>query len=127
MRYSPRHYAEAFYEALGEKTGKARAYVFENFYRVLRKNGDLAIKNLIFSHFEKIYLKKHNMRKLDIESAKPLDAKIKKSIEDIINAPVMLTEKHNPDLIAGMTMLLDDSLFIDASARTKINKLFIHP
>ena len=123
MTHSSTHYAEALYEALHGKVGKARTAILDQFLTTLFKNHQLHQLHKILAHYEKVFLKKNSLRKVDVESASPLSAAVRKEIQRSIGGEILLTETVNPGLIAGMTILVDDSTYIDASARTHINNL----
>ena len=124
MIHSSRHYAEALFEALDGKTGASRQHVLEEFITMIHKNHQSHSLNQILVHYEKVFLKKNGLRKVDVESASPLSSKLRKEIENAVGGDILLTETTKPELLAGMTILLDDSQYIDASAKTKINNLF---
>jgi F0F1-type ATP synthase delta subunit len=148
MKYLPSHYAKALYEALegqdkegsggiAGKGGRADGAMLKRFAGIVRKNGDGKSLNTILARYEKIYLEKKGLKKIEIESASPISAAIKAEIEKAgggtahgaiaggaSSDKVLLSEKVNPDLLAGIKLLVNDTLLIDASGRTRINKLF---
>jgi F0F1-type ATP synthase delta subunit len=124
MNHTPRQYAEALYRALEGKDAAARGDVLKNFLRVLDRNHDSNLLKRILVDFEKISLAKEGKRKVEVTTVSPLTEFVRKDIEQLFGEKVIMTEKINEELIAGMTILVDDSLFIDASARTQINSIF---
>lgn len=82
MRYSPRQYAEAFYELLKDAPHNHKKVIHE-LVVTLEANGDLKIVNEIMEHFKKIG-----------EEEKP----------DIT------TPKESPELYAGVTIRVGDTL-----------------
>jgi F0F1-type ATP synthase delta subunit len=124
MIYSPQHYAEALYEALEGKEGSKRAEVLKRFSEMLEKNHQQHLVTSILVRYEKVFLQRNNLRKVDIESASPLEDNVRKDIENILGGDILLTEEVNKQLVAGLTILIDDDVYIDASARTQINNLF---
>lgn len=124
MIYSAQQYGEALYNALLNKKGSERTDVLKRFIVMLDKNHQQKSMRQILNHYEKTVLKKEGMKKLDIESVSPLSADVKKNIEKTIGGAVLISETINPELIAGMTLLLDDTHYIDASARTQLRNLF---
>jgi F0F1-type ATP synthase delta subunit len=125
MKYSPQQYAEALHDSLEGEIGTKRVKILQRFDELLAKNRDGHLKNRILAQFEKIHLEKQGLRKVDVESAKPVSLETKEQLKKIIGDKILLTEKVNPDLVAGITILVDDSLYIDASARTRIQQLFV--
>ncbi len=126
MKYKPKQYAEALFDALsGAKEGEEHALI-GNFATTVRKNKDWARLPLIVKQFEKIYREKHGLTKLEVESAHPLTEKTKEELEKAVGKKVLFEEKVNPKLLAGLRILIDDSTFIDASALRHINNLFVN-
>jgi F0F1-type ATP synthase delta subunit len=124
MRYSPSHYAEALYDALQGKNAEERKACIGRFVIMLRKNRDHHALPVILSRYEKVYLKKNGLRKVDIVSTSALGSETHEEIKKIMGEKIVLNEKVKPDLVAGLTILLDDTLYIDASAKTRISHLF---
>lgn len=124
MKRTPSQYAQALFEALKECGAKSRKEVISGFIKLLEKNHAGSMMRRILVQYEKVYLSKNNYRKVEIESARKLPESVWKEMENIFSGRALIQEKHNPELIAGLTILLDDSIYIDASARTKINTLF---
>ncbi len=124
MKYSPSHYAEALYGALSGKSPEERNKVARSFVGVIQKNRDSNLVSRILERYEKIYLKKEGLRKVDIESVDPISGKVKGEIEDALGSKIVFTEKINPKLIAGISLLIDDSTYVDASARAVINRIY---
>jgi len=141
MKYLPGHYAKALYEALegqdkedrggiAGKRGRADEAMLKRFVGIVRKNGDGKSLNTILARYEKIYLEKKGLKKIEIESASPISAAIKAEIEKAggdaaTSGKIILSEKVNPELLAGLKLLVNDTLLIDATGRTRIKKLFV--
>jgi F0F1-type ATP synthase delta subunit len=124
MIHTSRQYAESLFGALEHKAPEARREILKNLLRVLDKNHDSSLLKRILIDFEKVTLHKEGMRKVEVESVSPLSEQVKKDIQATLGSDVVITEKINEELVAGMTILVDDSLFIDASARAQINSIF---
>jgi F0F1-type ATP synthase delta subunit len=123
MNYTSRQYAAALFDALADKEPAQRREILTQFLKTLDKNHDSHSLKRILVDYEKVFLKKQGMRKVDIESASPITEVVRTEIEKTLGKKILLTEKVNPELIAGLTLLVDDTAFIDASARTQINTL----
>ncbi|HVS79896.1 MAG TPA: F0F1 ATP synthase subunit delta [Candidatus Paceibacterota bacterium] len=124
MRYSARQYAEALHKALEEKKGGERAEALTRFAALIRRNGDKSLLERILIQYERIDLEKSGTVKAEVETPEALAPHVRREIEKAIGKPVMLMEKSDPSLIAGIRILLNDTLRIDASARTMIAGLF---
>lgn len=124
MRYSSSQYAQALYEALEGKTGTAYSDAIKNFLTIIQKNRGTSKLPAIISHYEKIYLARQGLTKIEVTSASSLSNEIKEELEMIFHKKIVLSEKVDTRLIAGCTFLMNNTVFIDASAKTRINNLF---
>lgn len=124
MRHAPAQYAEALFEALEGASPEARKERIARFLRLLERERAKHLLRKVLIRYEKIFLRRKGLRKVDVESARPLSDAVRKDIEDALESPVLLTETVNPELLAGVRITLDDSVLIDASAKSKIANLF---
>ncbi|MDD4989333.1 MAG: F0F1 ATP synthase subunit delta [Candidatus Pacebacteria bacterium] len=123
MKYKPKQYAEALYGVLDEKSGDEKKLI-KQFVLTLKKNRDSAKLPLILKHFEKIFTEKNGLIKVEVESAQELSPKVRKEIESAVGGKALFEEKINPKLLAGVRILLNDSIFIDSSALRHITNVF---
>src|SRR5882672_1521132 len=113
MKYRPEQYAEALYEAVeGKKPGEQKEAI-KRFSLLLRKNKDSAKIPLILNHFERKYVEANGLTKIQLETAHPLSEKTKAEVEKALGKKAFIKESVNPNLLAGIRILLDDSVFID--------------
>ncbi|MCC2630833.1 MAG: synthase delta subunit [Candidatus Paceibacter sp.] len=124
MRHTPHHYALALYESLDGKVATKRKGVIKRFLGMLERNHDMRMLRSIINHYEKIFLARHGMQKIEVTSASPLSHHVRQAIEASLGVPVLFAEKVDPSVLAGLTILVDDTLYIDASGKTQINNLF---
>jgi F0F1-type ATP synthase delta subunit len=124
MTHTPKQYAEALYQALENKSEAERLKVLKRFLTMLEKNKQMNSLRRILNYYERIFLKERGLVKVDIESASPLPAKVRDIIEKQLGKPMLVSEKVNADLLAGLTIIIDDRLSIDASGRTRLTHLF---
>ncbi len=126
MKYKPKQYAEALHDVLTyAKSGEEKALI-KQFVTMVKKNKDWSRLPLILKHFEKIFTERNGLTKVEVESAYPLTEETRKGIAEVYKNKVLLEEKVNPKLIAGLRILLNDSTFIDSSALKHINNLFVN-
>jgi F0F1-type ATP synthase delta subunit len=123
MKYKINQYAEALVSSIEEKQ-KIDTHLVRNLVRVLSKNGDYAKLPAILREAENLYIKRQGLEKLKIESASPLSEETVQSIQKTLPRGSHVITKVNPKLLGGLTLLVNDSLFIDASAKTRLEKLF---
>lgn len=124
MRYTNKQYAAAFLSALKDKSGKERTEILRRFLTLLQKNKDWPRLNLILREAEKFYLRKSGLKKVFLETAQPASPNVKKEVEKILGRKIVLSEKINPAILAGIKILVDDELLIDSSAQSRLRKLF---
>jgi len=126
MRYSSSQYAAALLAAAKNKSKEKRRHIIRNFIAILRKNRDIQRFTMILREVERQYLRKAGLKKVEVKSAAPLLPEIKKEIFNLAGEKIILRELLKPELLAGITLLIDNELFIDASGRHRIKRLFQH-
>ncbi len=126
MKYRPAQYAEALYDALEGKGPEDRRTIARSFARVLSRHRMTAKTSAILASYEKLSLGRHGMHKVRIESEAPVSEQTRKEIREILGTKIHFEEQENPALLAGMKILVDDELLIDASARRQLDNLFTH-
>lgn len=126
MNYSPKNYSQALCDAvLSAKNGGEQDKFIRNFLDLLRKNRDQRKISDILALSEKIISHRTGVRKIVVESARPLSARNKKMIEDIINPGDNVERKVNKDLVAGIKITINDEMQLDGSFSKKIKNIFI--
>lgn len=124
MKYSSRIYATALAEALDGKPKEEQKQIANRFLQIVYKNRDKQKLGRILEETEKIILIKTDTAKVRLESVEPVSAKLKHEIKEVINKNVLFSEKIKPELLAGIKILINDELLIDASAQSRLNKIF---
>jgi F0F1-type ATP synthase delta subunit len=123
MKYKTQHYAEALYGALKGKTALEQKEILKRFIRTLDKNKDRSKLNLILRNVEKEYLKSSGLCKIDLETVDGATESLKENIKSVVGQAIF-TEKKNKDLGAGVKMLVNDHILIDATAENYLRKIF---
>ena len=124
MKFSARQYAAALLEAASGKPEAERKRLLKRFFLLLVKNGDFARLGAVLQETERQFLKASGTRKVKVETPAPLAESVKKDIEHLVGKKVFLEETINPALLAGIRILIDEEILIDASAETQIRKMF---
>lgn len=124
MKYSPRQYALALRAALQKKTATEEKRAIRNFLNLLARNRDQTKLELIIKEAEKIARRKKGIYKVELTSSTKISAKLKKEIEKIIGKKVIFKEKVDPEISAGLKILIEDETLIDATAQSQIAKMF---
>ncbi len=124
MRYTPRQYAKALHAALIKKTPDERKQILQGFVNSLLKRKSQSRLGLIVKAYEKEYLTFSGMRKVEVESVSGLSKSIRQEIEAILGKKTFFIDKTTPALLAGIRLLVDNELLVDASAKSALDKLF---
>jgi F0F1-type ATP synthase delta subunit len=122
VKYSPQIYAKAF-SAIATKSSVKDNILLRNFLALIKKNNDQHLLKKICARVEKLIREKTGRRKIVIEIARPV-----KNLDDatgkITRKDDLVEEKINPDLIAGIRIVVDDERQFDGSMAAKIKRLF---
>ena len=123
MKYSSKQYAAALLEALRGRPDKEHSKIMRNFLVILAKNGERSKLSSIIRDAERGYYKELGFKKVVIETTSKASPAIKKEVQRILGKKISISEKINPELLAGIKILIDDSILIDASAQSKIQRM----
>lgn len=124
MNYTSQQYAQALFKTLAGKTSQERSPITKQFLVLLSRRGKLKHLGSIMREFEREELKHARVRKVLLETPESLGGKVKREVEAILGKNLYLKEKINPTLLAGIKILIDDEILIDASASSRLQKLF---
>ncbi len=124
MRYSPRQYAAALLASLKGKTETEQNRLLKSFLVLVRQRGDSRRLGAIVREVEKQSLKEHGWKKVLLESPDPITSQMKKEMGEVLGKNILWQEKINPDLVAGIRILINDEILVDASAKTQLRRIF---
>jgi len=96
----------------------------DNFVKVLATSGLLGKYKEVLEMAENIVLSKQGKRKIVFETARKITSSQKKVLDGVIKQGDIVTEKINPDLIAGVKIIINDSKQFDASMQSKLRDIF---
>ena len=94
------------------------------FLVLVGQKGDSRRLGLILKEVEKQDLREQGLKKVLVETPDPITPQIKKGIREVLGKDILIQEKINPELIAGIKILINDEILVDASAKTQLRKLF---
>jgi F0F1-type ATP synthase delta subunit len=131
MKYAPHVYAKALVEVLsapaigssaapGKKTDDELA---KNFLALVRRNGDERYLRKILEEASRFARGKSGVRKVTVESARALIPSQKALIARFAKPGDMVEERIDPDLIAGIKIILNDEMQFDGSLKNKLNRV----
>lgn len=126
MKYTPRQYALALRAVLQNKTAAEKRGVIRNFLNLLTRNRDQSKLEMILQETEKAERKERGLYKIELASPTVISPELKKGIKKAFGRKVIFEEKIDPDLLAGLKILIEDDTLIDATAKNQLNKLFSH-
>ncbi len=122
MKHKPKDYAKALVDLVSEKKSESQQKkLVDNFLKLLKKNGDLKKSKEIISLAEMLFLKKTGGRKIIFEMARETK---KESFKGFLKKHDVVEEKINPDLIAGVKIVVNNEKQLDFSLMKKLNNIF---
>ena|SRR3989338_4160414 len=113
----PKIYAQVLVLALADK----KTGIFERFFKVLERNGDTKKIKQIAAEVEKILLEKSGNKDVVIETARRVP---KNSLKHFIKKGDIVREKINPELIAGVKIIVNGEKQLDFSLQKKLDEIF---
>jgi F0F1-type ATP synthase delta subunit len=124
MRHDPKAYAKALAAvAAGPLAAKQEQEIVKNFTRIVTERAGRTQWPKFIAAAEKALREKTGVRKVTIESARPLkDAH--GEFKKLLKPSDVIEEKVDLALVAGVKITIDDSRQYDGSLRAKLNKLF---
>lgn len=124
MKYRITQYAEALHGALKAAPASKRREIMRRFAALLTRHRMSGKSDLVVAAYEKIVLQESGMRKVSIASAAPVTEQLKKEIGGILGKKILIKEETHPELLAGIKILIDNELLIDASAKRQMERIF---
>ena len=124
MRYSARTYAEALVAALNGKSPAEQKKTARRFALLLQKNRDWPRRTAIIRAAEKEYRRVSGRTHIRVESPESLSGDAKKEIKNMFGRGAFLETAAVPEHLAGIRILIDNEILIDATARRRMDRLF---
>jgi len=119
--------AEVIYKNENQPSPKATAWqgkIVDNFLKLLVKNNQEKKAKEILGLAEDLLLIKQGKRKIIFNTARKMSADQKKLLHDFIKSGDVVKEKIDPELIAGIKIIINDSKQFDASLAGKLQNIF---
>ncbi|HVM77276.1 MAG TPA: F0F1 ATP synthase subunit delta [Candidatus Paceibacterota bacterium] len=127
MKYPTHTYAKALAEVIiaSKKQGeKDSDKIVKNFLELVRRNGDEVHLHKILEEAGRFARGAGGIRKVSIESARPLNAAQEKEIAKFLTADDIVERTIDPALIAGIRLVVNDEMQFDGSLRGKLDNVF---
>jgi len=123
MKYSVQNYAKALVEAI-EAPKANHAAVEKNFLALVRKNGDETRLKKILEEAARLSRGKGAGRDVVISSARPLAKAQEKLLQQFVKPGDTVTYATNPELVAGIKIVVNDEMQFDGTMKGKLDRLF---
>ncbi len=97
--------------------------IINNFVKLLVSSGYEKKSKEILELTEDFLLQKKGKRRITFETARKVTPGQKKILESIVNKGDIVKEKINPELIAGIKIIINGSQQFDSSMQSKLQKI----
>src|SRR5882672_82795 len=124
MKHSSHMYAKALAEVVAFAKPLDGTKIVKNFLALIRKNGDEAHLGKIVEEAARLARARKGIRKVSVESARPLTAAQEKIVAKFLKADDVVDHKIDLSLIAGVRLVLNDEMQFDGSLRGKLDQVF---
>jgi F0F1-type ATP synthase delta subunit len=115
-------YAKALAEILSKKDIDEKK-ITTNFVKILINEGLEKKAKEILNLAEDYLLEKQGKRKITFETARKMTAGQKKLLDSFVKNGDIVKEKINPEIIAGVKIIINNSKQFDASMQSKLQKI----
>lgn len=123
MKYTSKMYATALVQMIsGRRDGAQVKKDITGFLDFLAKNGDMKKAREIIGLAEDIFYKKTDKRKIILEIARKIEKK--NLLKDFFQPGDMVQEKINPELVAGIKVMIKNDKQLDFSLKNKLDNIF---
>ena len=117
-------YAKALAEVIN--SGKVDdKKIASNFTKFLISSGYISKAKEILDLAEDFILAKNKNRRITIETARKATINQKKMLERFVKSGDVVKEKVNPELIAGVKIIINDSKQFDSSLQSKLQNIYV--
>ena len=119
-------YAKALAEVISKRPASAQEALAwqSNFIKLLINKGYEKKAKEILNLTEDLILSKQGKKKITFETARKITAGQKKVLDSFVGNGDVVKEKINPELIAGIKIIINNSKQFDASMQSKLQNIF---
>jgi F0F1-type ATP synthase delta subunit len=123
MKYNYKIYARALVSALDEAQDLAqKEKIIKNFLSLIQKNKDTRQLKKIIDFASKIIYKKEGRQRIILETARPQN-NLKNLFQKFFNEKDIIEEKINPNILAGIRIVINDEKELDFSFKKRLELL----
>jgi F0F1-type ATP synthase delta subunit len=123
MKYTTKGYANALVELLSDKKITDKK-ISQGFIKLLERQNDFKKSKEIIDLAEFLLAKKNKKKSITFETARKLSESQRKILLKSTEKGDIIKEKINPELIAGVKIIVDNEKQLDQTLLKKINSLF---
>jgi len=123
MKYSIHDYAKALDRAMAGPKAEQGGIV-RNFSALIRRNGDGARLGKILNEAARLSRRRGTAREVEVGSARPLGKSQESHIKKFLKPGDVVTYGIDPDLVAGVKIVVNDEMQFDGSMKAKLDTLF---
>lgn len=127
MKITINQYAQTLFDLTNGKGEAEVQKVVLNFFKVVKKNGQLKLMSKVMEAFSLIWNEKNKIIEAEIVTACELDLETKSKLEDQLKKKygvenVIIKEKLDKSVLGGMVLRIKDEVF-DYSIKGQLKKL----
>ena len=122
MKNKVKIYAAALAELIMETKPASQKKIADNFFKLIVKNNYAAKAGEIVALAEDIILKKKGNKKIILQTARKIDGK--RVIKSFIKEGDVVESEINPEIIAGIKVIINNEKQLDFSLKNKLDKIF---
>ena len=116
-------YARALTDIISKKMSvQSEGKIMNNFFKLLEKKLELKYAKSIIDLAQGYYLKKKGNKKIILETARSVNSK--NTLKLLSKEGDIVEEKINPELIAGIKIIINSEKQLDFSLRRKLEEIF---
>lgn len=125
MVYPIKIYARALVEVIStESDERKREKAVLNLVTLLKKRGDLKNASKIIDLVKKLLAKKSGGKKITFETARKLSENDRNALLKMVSEKDFVEERINPEIVAGIKIIINDEYQLDNSIFKKIKGIF---
>lgn len=117
-------YTKALAEIILQKKEVQDKIIAVNFLKLLEKEGLRSKVKEIISLAENLFLAKQGKHRIIFETAREITSGQKKILHEIAKKGDVIEEKINPDLIAGVKIIINNERQFDASMLKNLQQIY---
>ncbi len=128
MKYTSSLYAKALAAVIVEKGSagdKEKDLIVRRFLSLVRRSGDDVHLRKIVEEAARFVRGKRGVRKVTLATARQLSPAQRKMLKAFQKGGDVVEEVIDPELVAGVKIIIDDEAQFDGSFKGKLDKLFI--